>query len=62
MRVWEWQAKIIRLKSGKSRGFGYVQFESEDDLKEAYKRADGRKIDGHRCVETCFTVSLRLLH
>ena len=46
--------KLIRLKkNGKSRGFGFVQFETEDDLKDAYRRADGKKIDGKRCVPEC---------
>lgn len=32
-----------------SRGYGFVEFVSEDSLKLAYRRGDGRRIDG-RCV------------
>jgi hypothetical protein len=60
------QVQLVRDQSGKARGYAFVQFESEDDLKDAYRRADGRKIDGRRyvlrvacesrhCMSTCFT-------
>ena len=35
---------------GKSRGYGFVEFEHKKDMKEAYKQADGRKIEGRRVV------------
>jgi len=41
---------LVRSKKGKSRGYGFVEFESSRDLKEAYKDADGRKIGGRRIV------------
>lgn len=41
---------IVKDKQGKSRGYGYVEFESSRDLKEAYKDADGRKIQGRRIL------------
>lgn len=41
---------IIANKKGKSRGYGFVEFESSRDLKEAYKDADGRKINGRRIL------------
>lgn len=54
----------MRDKAGKSRGFGFVQFETEDQLKEAYRRADGRKVDGRRlvCNPTPFGVVAGLLN
>jgi U1 small nuclear ribonucleoprotein len=37
---------------GKSRGYGFIQYTNEGDLKTAYKLADGIKIDGKRiCVD-----------
>ena len=38
--------KLIHDREGKSRGYAFVEFESERDLKDAYKFADGIKIDG----------------
>lgn len=46
----EWgRIKSIRIicdKEGKSRGYGFIEYEDERDLKDAYKHADGIKIDG----------------
>jgi len=46
--------KKVRLiedtKSNKPRGFAFVEYERERDMKVAYKQADGRKIDGRRVV------------
>lgn len=36
--------------SGKARGYGFVEFEHERDMKTAYKQADGKKIDGRRVL------------
>jgi len=41
---------LIKDRKGKSRGYGYVEFQSSKDLKEAYNDADGRKIAGRRIV------------
>ncbi|KAI9033361.1 hypothetical protein DFJ74DRAFT_601278 [Hyaloraphidium curvatum] len=41
---------VVKDKEGKSRGYGFVEFESERDLKNAFNDADGMKIDGRRCV------------
>ena len=35
--------------SGKSKGYGFVEFEEKDDMKEAYKQASGLRIEGKRC-------------
>lgn len=40
--------KIVRDQNGKSRGYAFVEYEAEADMKTAYKRADGRKVDGRR--------------
>jgi U1 small nuclear ribonucleoprotein len=45
--------KKIRLvldQKGKPRGYAFVEFEREKDMKAAYKEADGKKIDGKRIV------------
>lgn len=36
--------------ASKPRGYAFIEFEKEDDVKEAYKRADGKKIDDRRIV------------
>lgn len=38
--------RIVLDKEGKSRGYGFVEFDSEDDFINAYKSANYRKIDG----------------
>ena len=35
---------------GKSRGYAFIEYEHKKDMKEAYKQADGRKIEGRRVV------------
>lgn len=37
-------------KTGKSRGYAFVEFEKDKDLKVAYNEADGLKIQGRRIV------------
>ena len=37
-------------ESGKPSGYAFVEFESERDMKAAYKQADGQKINGRRVV------------
>ena len=32
------------------RGYAFVEFEKEEDMRQAYKRADGRKVDGRRLL------------
>jgi len=41
---------IYDNKTGKSRGYGFIEYERERDMKEAYKYADGKKIDGRRVL------------
>lgn len=42
--------KVVRDRAGKHRGYGFVEFEREEDMTSAYKRADGKKLDGRRVV------------
>lgn len=44
------RVRVVRDRHGNSRGYGFVEFANEDDLKVAYRRADGRKIDGRRIL------------
>lgn len=44
------QVVLARDPKGKSRGYAFIQFEVEADMKDAYRRGDGRKIDGRRVV------------
>eukprot|EP00471_Norrisiella_sphaerica_P006604 CAMPEP_0184490736 /NCGR_PEP_ID=MMETSP0113_2-20130426/18687_1 /TAXON_ID=91329 /ORGANISM="Norrisiella sphaerica, Strain BC52" /LENGTH=289 /DNA_ID=CAMNT_0026874769 /DNA_START=17 /DNA_END=886 /DNA_ORIENTATION=- len=44
------RAHLVTDKEGKSRGYGFVEFEHSRDLKEAYKDADGRKINKRRIL------------
>lgn len=46
--------KRIRLvhdkQTGKPKGYAFIEFEHKSDMKEAYKSADGRRIEGRRCL------------
>ena len=42
--------KVVTDNEGKHRGYAFVEFEREEDMNLAYKRADGKKIDGRRIV------------
>ncbi|CAF1148468.1 unnamed protein product [Rotaria sp. Silwood1] len=41
---------IHDTQTGKPRGYAFIEYEKESDMHAAYKRADGRKIDGRRVV------------
>lgn len=36
--------------SGNSRGYAFIEYKKEKDMHEAYKRADGKRIDGRRVL------------
>lgn len=38
------------LGAGKSRGYAFIEFEHKNDMKTAYKMADGKKIEGKRVI------------
>lgn len=44
------RVKVITDFNGKSRGYAFIEYEHETDLKKAYKQADGKKIDGRRVL------------
>lgn len=42
--------KIIKDKEGKSRGYGFVEFDRRRDFLSAFRQANGKRIDGKRIV------------
>jgi hypothetical protein len=42
--------RVIRDPDGKSRGYGFVEFDNKEDFVTAYKNANYRKIDGHKII------------
>jgi len=44
------RVNFINDNEGKPRGYCFVEYERERDMRTAYKQADGRKIDGRRVV------------
>jgi U1 small nuclear ribonucleoprotein len=42
--------KIVKDRDGSSRGYAFLEYEDERDLKDAYKFADGIKIDGRHIL------------
>ncbi|XP_055331785.1 U1 small nuclear ribonucleoprotein 70 kDa-like [Paramacrobiotus metropolitanus] len=55
-REFEQYGPVVSVKivtdpnSGKSKGYGFVEFENERDMNSAYKYADGKRIDDRRVV------------
>lgn len=49
--------KSVRLiedkKSGKPKGYAFIEYEHKNDFKTAYKTADGRRIEGRRVLVDC---------
>merc|ERR1719159_1680405 len=41
---------MIYDQKGKPRGYAFIEFEHERDLKNSYKQGDGKKIDGRRVM------------
>lgn len=45
------QIKLIHdINTDKPRGYAFIEYEDESSMHSAYKRADGKKIDGRRVV------------
>ncbi|RUS15267.1 hypothetical protein BC937DRAFT_92677 [Endogone sp. FLAS-F59071] len=42
--------RIVKDQEGKSRGYAFIEYEREKDMRAAYKDADGIKIAGRRIV------------
>jgi len=41
---------LVKNKDGKSRGYAFIEFEKEKDMRNAYKLADGKKVEGRRVL------------
>lgn len=41
---------VVQDMDGKPRGYAFIEFEKEEDLMTAYKKSDGKKLDGRRIV------------
>ncbi|XP_029014718.1 U1 small nuclear ribonucleoprotein 70 kDa [Betta splendens] len=41
---------VYNKKTGKPRGYAFIEYEHERDMHSAYKHADGKKIDGRRVL------------
>merc|ERR1712039_572825 len=44
------KVRMIYDQKGKPRGYAFVEYEHERDLKNSYKQGDGKKIDGRRVM------------
>merc|ERR1712070_794254 len=44
------RVKMVYDQKGKPRGYCFIEYEHERDLKNAYKQGDGKKIDGRRVM------------
>jgi len=42
--------KLIRAQDDKSKGYGFMEYENEEDMKRAYRAADSMKIEGRDIV------------
>jgi RNA recognition motif-containing protein len=55
LEVTQTQSRTICLPAcpapaDKPRGYAFIEYEHKKDMKEAYKNADGRKIEGRRIL------------
>lgn len=41
---------VVEDKEGKPRGYAFLEFERESDMRSAYKQGDGKKVDGRRVL------------
>jgi U1 small nuclear ribonucleoprotein len=44
------KVRMIYDQKGKPRGYAFIEYEHERDLKNSYKQGDGKKIDGRRVM------------
>jgi len=42
--------RLVTDKDGKSRGYAFVEFETEAEVNEAFRKSEGRKLDGMRFI------------
>jgi U1 small nuclear ribonucleoprotein len=43
-------ARIVKDFEGKSRGYGFIEFEHQSDFKTAYKKSDKKRIDNRKVL------------
>ena len=41
---------LVTDQSEKPRGYAFIEFEDENDMMTAYKKSDGKKLEGRRIV------------
>jgi len=41
-------AHVITKRNGRSKGFGFVEFNTEEDQKKAMQAIDGKEVDGRK--------------
>lgn len=42
--------RVVHDEEGKHCGYAFVEYEDEEDMKQAFKRGDGKKMEGRRVV------------
>lgn len=50
-------SKVVMSDNGKSKGYGFVQFESEDSANAAIEKLNGSSVGGKLMYETFFLCS-----
>lgn len=53
------RVKIVRDLKGKSRGYGFVEFEAEDDMIRAYQNCPEIEVQGKVCKTDAIYAGLR---
>jgi U1 small nuclear ribonucleoprotein len=41
---------LLASPAGKPRGYAFIEYEHKNDMKQAYKMADGRKVEDRRVL------------
>jgi len=44
------KAHVVRIRNGRSKGFGFVEFENEDDQKAALAKAEKLEVEGRKLI------------
>jgi U1 small nuclear ribonucleoprotein len=42
--------RLVMDSEGKSKGYAFLEFENENDMTNAFRKSNGRKLDGKRIV------------
>jgi hypothetical protein len=51
-------ARVVRTRNGRSRGYGFVEFQNEDQQQSALTEKNGYKISGQNGVERAISISV----